>query len=140
MSVNLTALCVSGVFDVHERGDSPYDCGDINMNQGFQLLEAFNYAIGVVNSKQGPFSGKLGGLTIGGLGLDACESATRASTLVSNIHAGYLPIMVCNFSFCSKPLKNESVNISYVVTNTDSVDLTDALKKGSHLQISVLTI
>ena len=110
------------------------------MNQGFQLLEAFNYAIGVVNSKQGPFAGKLGGLTIGGLGLDACESATRASTLVSNIHAGYLPIMVCNFSLCSKPLKNEPVNISYVVTNTDSVDLTDALKKGSHLQISVLTI
>ena len=66
------------------------------MNQGFQLLEAFNYAIGVVNSKQGLFAGKLGGLTIGGLGLDACESATRASTLVSNIHAGYLPIMVCN--------------------------------------------
>ena len=78
------------------------------MNQGFQLLEAFNYAIGVVNSKQGLFAGKLGGLTIGGLGLDACESATRASTLVSNIHAGYLPIMVghwfyialdCNITF-----------------------------------------
>ena len=83
------------------------------MNQGFQLLEAFNYAIGVVNSKQGPFSGKLGGLTIGGLGLDACESATRASTLVSNIHAGYLPIMVCNFSFCSKPWK-QNHELSYV--------------------------
>lgn len=79
---------------MHARGDTPYDCGAIKMNQGFQLLEAFNYAIGVVNSKQGVFSGKLGGLTIGGLGLDACESSTRASTLVSNVHAGYLPIKV----------------------------------------------
>ena len=100
------------MFDVHERGDSPYDCGDINMNQGFQLLEAFNYAIGVVNSKQGPFFGKLGGMSIGGLGLDACESATRASTLVSNIHAGYLPIMVCNLSFIVAPMKSKLINLS----------------------------
>ena len=79
---------------MHEKGDRPYDCGGINMNQGIQLLEAFNYAVGMVNAKEGVFAGKLGGLTIGGLGLDACQSATRAATLVSNIHAGYLPIMV----------------------------------------------
>ena len=65
------------------------------MDQGFQLLEAFNYAIDSINSKNGLFYGKLNGLTIGGLGLDACQSATRASTLLSNVHAGYLPIMVC---------------------------------------------
>ena len=66
------------MFDVHKKGSNPFTCGQINTVYGFQLLEAFNYAIEYVNNKTGPFNGKLNGVTLGGVGLDACQSATRA--------------------------------------------------------------
>ena len=34
----------------------------------------------------------LSGLTIGGLGLDACGSPTRAASLLSNVHSGFLQL------------------------------------------------
>ncbi len=85
-----------GVFDVHMTGDNPFECGAINTQQGYQLLEAFNYAIQYVNDKKGMFKDKFKGITLGGIGLDACKSATRAGNLVANVHSGFLPLKSAN--------------------------------------------
>lgn len=60
------------------------------MDHGYQLMEAFNYAIDYVNRKQGIFSGMLKGVTLGSLVLDACQSPTRAGNLVANVQSGQL--------------------------------------------------
>ena len=78
----------TGVFDVHQQGQSVFDCGQINSENGFQLLEAFHFALQKVNSKQGQFADILPGVTLGGVGLDACQSSIRAGYLVSNINSG----------------------------------------------------
>lgn len=83
----LAAVC-AGVFDVHTEGQSVFDCGDINTEHGFQLLEAFHFALQQVNAKQGEFADILNGVTLGGVGLDACQSAIRGGYLVSNINNG----------------------------------------------------
>ena len=81
----LAAVC-AGVFDVHTEGQSVFDCGNINTEHGFQLLEAFHFALQQVNAKQGEFADILNGVTLGGVGLDACQSAIRGGYLVSNIN------------------------------------------------------
>lgn len=81
-------IFLGGVFDVHSRGSGVFNCGQVNTVHGFQLLEAFHFALNQVNSKQGNFSGILKGVTLGGVGLDACESAIRGGYLVSNINNG----------------------------------------------------
>ena len=77
-----------GVFDVHSEGQSVFDCGVINTEHGFQLLEAFHFALQQVNAKQGEFADILNGVTLGGVGLDACQSAIRGGYLVSNVNNG----------------------------------------------------
>ncbi|KAL8562533.1 hypothetical protein ACOMHN_045798 [Nucella lapillus] len=81
-------IYLGGVFDVHKQGQGVFDCGAINAENGFQLLEAFHFALQQVNSKQGRFANLLPGVTLGGVGLDACQSAIRGGYLVSNINNG----------------------------------------------------
>ncbi|KAK7087415.1 uncharacterized protein [Littorina saxatilis] len=81
-------IYLGGVFDVHSKGQGVFDCGNINTEHGFQLLEAFHFALEMVNSNQGIFADILQGVTLGGVGLDACESAIRGGYLVSNINNG----------------------------------------------------
>lgn len=85
-------LYIVGLFDVHTRGATPFTCGSINKEQGPQLLEAFNAAITYINQKQELFAGKLKGVRIGGIGIDVCQSPTRAANLVANIHSGNILI------------------------------------------------
>ena len=66
----------------------PFSCGDINTLRGFQLLEAFHFALGKVNDKSGQFANVLKNIKLGGIGLDACQSAVRGGYIVSNIHNG----------------------------------------------------
>ena len=77
---------------MHHKGANPFTCGPLNDDQGFQLLAAFNYAVGVVNSGRGLFGGRLSGVRVGGLALDSCSSAARAGNLVANLHSGYLSL------------------------------------------------
>lgn len=79
-------IYLGGVFDVHQQGQGVFDCGTINTEHGFQLLEAFHFALQQVNSKQGIFSNILSGITLGGVGLDACQSPIRGGYIVSNIN------------------------------------------------------
>ncbi|KAK7481553.1 hypothetical protein BaRGS_00027202, partial [Batillaria attramentaria] len=82
-------LYIVGLFDVHKKGATPYTCGSINDRQGLQLLEAFNYAIEYMNTRSGElFSNKLRGVRIGAVGIDVCNSPTRAANLVANIQSG----------------------------------------------------
>lgn len=67
-------------------GNTPFTCGDINNVHGFQLLEAFNWAINYVNTKQGIFSDKLLQVRLGTLIFDTCLSPVRAGNLVANYH------------------------------------------------------
>ena len=71
---------------MHQKSFNPFTCGEIKTLHGFQLLEAFNYALDQVNNKQGMFKNILRGIRLGGVGLDACESAIRTGYLVSNVH------------------------------------------------------
>ena len=79
---------ISGIFDVHEADVNPFSCGDINTLRGFQLLEAFHFALQRVNDKDGMFKDILKNIRLGGVGLDACQSSVRGGYLVSNIHNG----------------------------------------------------
>ena len=65
-----------------------FDCGSINSRHGFQLLEAFHFALEQVNSKNGIFSDVLSGVRLGGLGFDVCQSKIKGGQLASNIHNG----------------------------------------------------
>ena len=76
------------MFDVHTEGQSVFDCGTIQSEHGFLLLEAFHFALQQVNAKQGQFADILNGVTLGGVGLDACQSAIRGGYIVSNINNG----------------------------------------------------
>ncbi|WAR03383.1 GRM7-like protein [Mya arenaria] len=81
-------ILLGGIFDVHEADLRAFSCGDINTLRGFQLLEAFHYAINKVNDKSGQFANILKNIKLGGIGLDACQSAVRGGYLVSNIYSG----------------------------------------------------
>ncbi|XP_060605256.1 uncharacterized protein LOC132757830 isoform X2 [Ruditapes philippinarum] len=81
-------VMVAGLFDVHQASLTPFSCGDINTIRGFQLLEAFHFAINKVNDKSGQFANVLKNVKLGGIGLDACQSAVKGGYLVSNIHNG----------------------------------------------------
>ena len=82
----------AGIFDVHTAGNDAFSCGSFNNKQGYQLLEAFNFAIEHINNRNGIFADRLRGITLGGVGIDSCQSPLRTSTLVSNIHSGTLPL------------------------------------------------
>ena len=68
-------------------GGTPYTCGEINDMNGFQLMEAFNWAMDYVNQKKGIFSRKLPGVKLGSLIFDTCSSPVRAGNLIANYHA-----------------------------------------------------
>lgn len=85
-------LSDTGLFDVHENSFVPFSCGNLNIQGGFQLLEAFNYAIGEVNDKTGPFQNVLKNVKLGGIGLDACQSSIRMGYLVSDVHNGIIKL------------------------------------------------
>ncbi|XP_076452891.1 uncharacterized protein LOC143288376 [Babylonia areolata] len=86
-------IYLAGVFDVHKQGQGVFDCGIINSVNGFQLLEAFHFALEQVNSKKGRFADILPGVTLGGVGLDACQSRIRGGYLVSNINNGLVSLV-----------------------------------------------
>lgn len=68
-------------------GGTPYTCGEINGVHGFQLMEAFNWAMEYVNNKKGMFYRKLQGVKLGSLIFDTCQSPVRAGNLIANYHA-----------------------------------------------------
>ena len=80
-------LFSAGLFDIHKQGATPYTCGEINGVHGFQLMEAFNWALEYVNNRQGEFSKMLNGVKLGSLIFDTCSSPVRAGNLVANFHA-----------------------------------------------------
>ncbi|XP_055861139.1 uncharacterized protein LOC106076542 [Biomphalaria glabrata] len=84
---------LAGIFDVHQRSLSPFTCGSINPLHGYLLLEAFNFAINQVNSKQGQFASILPNTRLGGIGLDACNSQVLGGFVVSNINSGYTTLL-----------------------------------------------
>ncbi|GAB1608014.1 metabotropic glutamate receptor 3-like [Argonauta hians] len=83
---------LAGVFDVHERGLNLFSCGRIKLYNGFQNLEAFNFAIEEVNKKTGLFENKLKGVKLGGIGLDSCNNDVKAGNLISNLNNGMLKV------------------------------------------------
>lgn len=66
-------------------GSAFLTCGSIKTSRGIQLLEAFNFALNYVNSRSGLFAGRLGNITLGGVGVDACSDPDRAGQLVANV-------------------------------------------------------
>ncbi|XP_052073189.1 uncharacterized protein LOC127711239 isoform X2 [Mytilus californianus] len=85
-------ILIGGVFDVHNNDINTFSCGNIKTLHGFQLLEAFHYAISKVNDKEGPFANVLKNIKLGGVGLDSCESAIKTGYTVSDIHNGIISL------------------------------------------------
>lgn len=79
-------LIIPAIFDVHYRGNSPYSCSRLRMENGFQYSEAFRFALMKINSKQADV--KLNGVRLGGLGFDGCTDHIRASAVVTGIYSG----------------------------------------------------
>ena len=86
-SQNKCFYSFSGLFDIHKMGNTPFTCGEINDDHGFQLMEAFNWALDYVNTNQGIFSDKLLAVRLGSLIFDTCKSPVRSGNLVANYHA-----------------------------------------------------
>jgi hypothetical protein len=81
------------VFDVHFRDTFPFACAGVKDGVGgFQLIEAFNHAIEMINSKRGWSGNILHGVKLGGVGLDSCESAIRAGNLIADFHSGVIKL------------------------------------------------
>ncbi|KAL3856569.1 hypothetical protein ACJMK2_011304 [Sinanodonta woodiana] len=125
-------ILIGALFDIHKAGSTPYTCGVINGKYGYQLVEAFNWAIDLVNSKQGMFSNILNGVTLGAILLDVCQSPTLAGNLVANIHSGNVqlssggyPVNPTRFDLYIGPLESES-----------SIRVADVLNKLGIPQIS----
>ncbi|KAK3084836.1 hypothetical protein FSP39_019949 [Pinctada imbricata] len=85
-------ILIGGMFDVHMNSLVPFSCGSLKTQSGFQLLEAFNYAIQQVNDKSGQFANILRNVKLGGVGLDACMSTIRSGYLISDIHNGLITL------------------------------------------------
>ncbi|XP_074641006.1 uncharacterized protein LOC141898800 [Tubulanus polymorphus] len=80
-------ILIGGIFDASIRGLQPFTCGNVNPVAGFQLTEAFAFAIEQINKHQGIFHGKLKGVTLGGIAMDSCQSAIRAGNLMADFHS-----------------------------------------------------
>lgn len=78
-------------------GDTPYTCGEINDIHGFQLLEAFNWAMEYVNNGEGMFRDKLKGVKLGSLIFDTCKSPVRAGNLIANYHSRNFEIRTAEY-------------------------------------------
>ena len=70
---------------MHNVGSELLTCGEIKLNRGIQLLEAFNFALNYVNNGSGMFHGKLGSVKLGGVAIDACSDSRRAGQLMANM-------------------------------------------------------
>lgn len=82
-------IVIPGVFDVHYRGDSAYSCADLRVENGFQYVEAFRFALDLINRGQADV--KLNNVTLGGLGFDGCTDSIRASAIVTGMYSGAFP-------------------------------------------------
>ncbi|XP_033749036.1 uncharacterized protein LOC117333723 [Pecten maximus] len=108
-------ILIGGIFDVHDRDLTPFSCGDLKTLHGFQLLEAFNYAIDKVNDKSGIFANVLKHVKLGGVALDSCESAIRTGYLVSNIHNG-----LTKLTHNAQTVNPENINMYIGAYSSDS--------------------
>ncbi|KAL4223423.1 hypothetical protein ACF0H5_016893 [Mactra antiquata] len=90
-------LHIAALFDIHKMGSTPYTCGEINDVHGFQLMEAFNWAMDYVNEKKGMFKDILYGVKLGSLIFDTCSSPVRAGNLVANYHARNFEIRTAEY-------------------------------------------
>ncbi|XP_060080414.1 uncharacterized protein LOC132559805 [Ylistrum balloti] len=108
-------ILIGGIFDVHVRDLTPFSCGDLKTLHGFQLLEAFNYAIDKVNDKSGIFANVLKNVKLGGVALDSCESAIRTGYLVSNIHNG-----LTKLTHNAQTVNPENINMYIGAYSSDS--------------------
>ncbi|XP_033748674.1 LOW QUALITY PROTEIN: uncharacterized protein LOC117333478 [Pecten maximus] len=99
-----------GLFDIHKKGQTPYSCGEINDEHGFQLLEAFHFALEYANNRSGIFRNVWPEVTFGGVALDVCQNPTRAGNMIANIHSGTLKLTT----------KSQSQDITI---NPDNIDV-----------------
>ncbi len=82
-------LTIAGVFPVHEIGEDPYSCGDIaKRSLGYQLAEAFWYAVKNVNQKAGKFRKILPGIQLGSVTVDSCQNSARVSHVMGGLLGG----------------------------------------------------
>lgn len=88
---------IGALFDIHKMGGTPFTCGEINGVHGFQLMEAFNWAMRYVNQKQGMFKNLLQGVKLGSLIFDTCMSPVRAGNLIANYHARNFEIHTADY-------------------------------------------
>ncbi|KAK6192475.1 hypothetical protein SNE40_003935 [Patella caerulea] len=126
-------LYIIGLFDVHKKGATPYTCGELNDKHGFQLLEAFNYAVDYVNNKTGIFKDTLTGVRLGAIGLDVCQNPTRAGNLVTNIMSENINLQLADGSIISP--KRFDVYVGPFDTDS-SLRVADVLDAYSTTQIT----
>ncbi|XP_035691717.1 uncharacterized protein LOC118426443 isoform X2 [Branchiostoma floridae] len=104
-------VLVAGVFPIHEAGDGIFTCGDMNQ-AGFELLEAFLFAIDRVNDD----GTLLTNVKLGPFAIDSCSSSMRASRDVSNFYSRSV-----TFQNSLDPPARPSDVIGYVAEETDTV-------------------
>lgn len=82
-------VLLAAVFPIHTTSENKenfgHSCGVIRQRDGYQLAEAFWYALDKINQKRGAFTSVLRGVRLGSLALDSCNSPPRASYLASGL-------------------------------------------------------
>lgn len=112
-------IIIPGIFDVHYRGDSPYSCADLRVENGFQYTEAFSYALDLIN--RGQTDVKLNGVTLGGLGFDGCTDHIRASAIVTGMYSGAFPTPGSDLASTNVNTDNFAGWLSYDSESTVSI-------------------
>ncbi|XP_035696128.1 metabotropic glutamate receptor 3-like [Branchiostoma floridae] len=77
-------VIIPALIPVHPAGHVPFTCGDVIPPTSLQLVEAFLFALDVINRD----SALLPGVTLGGVVIDSCNSPEIAALEVTNFLSG----------------------------------------------------
>ncbi|XP_071536993.1 uncharacterized protein [Panulirus ornatus] len=80
-------LYIVATFNVHDKGDRPLECGDLNGDKGIQSVESLLWSLDRLNSNPEI----LPGVTLGAVILDACTSKEKVVRDVTNFLTGRIP-------------------------------------------------
>ncbi|KAG1661660.1 Metabotropic glutamate receptor [Nymphon striatum] len=127
-------LYLVAVFPIHDQDRRSLDCGQITTSYGIQNMEAFMWAIDIINKS---FQ-LLSGIKLGAIGLDTCSSKEKTVRDVYNLFTnseelGFkveqhqiagCPIVIHFFSFLGVVVGSTTEEVKSILSITEEVGIT----------------
>ncbi|XP_023931843.1 metabotropic glutamate receptor 7-like, partial [Lingula anatina] len=118
-------LNLLAVFHLHDMGTTPYTCGPMQVESGFQNMLAFFYAIEQINKDNNKLSTNI---QFGGLALDTCNNFVRARADLYSLMSGQ---GICNV-VQGQDVMNPATVVAAITTGTSETravhDIFDPLR------------